>query len=499
MHPIRPNDVFRLQADFWPGVTLYSRQVEIIRSALTRRETHVPAGNKLGKDFVAGLLALSCFVLCEAKGITCRIVTTSVAGHHLAVLWGEVGRFITTASAPLLHEKGGTLVLNHQELRRASEREARNPLNYVVGLVSAKGEGLAGHHADFTMLIGDESSSLDDQVHEMGQGWAKHMLFLGNPNPCQNFWRKACQELKAVPGGCDGERARIQVRAEDSPNVVHRRTVWPGVLSWEEYQYRRKHWEVQRQCVGLDAEFYEGAEVLMFPPAWLNASAARAAELTRPGKGLPRAIGCDPGEGGAETCWVVADLLGVLDVVALKTPDTAVIPARTVALMRQHDVPPERVIFDRGGGGQQHADALRRQGLPVRTVGFGEAVTPDPRHGRTRLAERRAQREERYAYFNMRACLYGQLRQALDPGREDGGAVFAIPAKYAELRRQLAPVPLTFDAEGRLKLLPKNRRQGSKERCMADIVGCSPDQSDALCLAYHALLHKGSRVRAGAF
>jgi hypothetical protein len=26
----------------------------------------------------------------------------------------------------------------------------------------------------------------------MAQGWAKRMLFLGNPNPCDSFYRKMC-------------------------------------------------------------------------------------------------------------------------------------------------------------------------------------------------------------------------------------------------------------------------------------------------------------------
>ncbi len=172
----------------------------MIDATLTSRETYVPAGNKLGKDYIAGFIALGCFIICHRKGITCRIVTTSVAEHHLKVLWGEVGRFLATSRVPLLASQGGSLVVNYQEVRRASEAEAKNPLNYLVGRVSAKGEGLAGHHAEFSMIIGDESSGLDDVAYEMAQGWAKHMLFLGNPNPTQNFWRRNIAKGDLVMG-----------------------------------------------------------------------------------------------------------------------------------------------------------------------------------------------------------------------------------------------------------------------------------------------------------
>lgn len=130
------------------------------------------------------------------KPLSCRILTTSVAEHHLKVLWGEVGRFAVTASQPLLSSKegaGGPLVMNYQEIRLASEREAKNPLSYLAGRVSAKGEGMAGHHAEFSMVIGDEASGLDDKVYEMCQGWAKHMLWIGNPNACSNFFRRGVE------------------------------------------------------------------------------------------------------------------------------------------------------------------------------------------------------------------------------------------------------------------------------------------------------------------
>jgi hypothetical protein len=94
--------------------------------------------------------------------------------------------------------------------------------------------------------------------------------------------------------------------------------------------------------------------------------------------------------------------------------------------------------------------------------------------------------------------MYGDLRNLLDPSRPQG---FALPAEYAELRRQLAPIPLTYDGEGRLELLPKNRRHGeepTRRKTLTELIGCSPDEADALVLAVHAMLHQSRRVTAGA-
>lgn len=298
-------------------------------------------------------------------------------------------------------------------------------------------------------------------------------------------------------------RRVIRIRAEDSPNVriallqhkmgwpITGETVVPGVLSWDEYVRRRSTWDKIRQTVGLDAEFYEGAEVLLYPPDWLNRAEAAADSLGdrfRPGK----AIGVDPAEGGDSTCWAVVDRQGLIHLESLKTADTAVIPNHTLALMTRYGVKAADVVFDRGGGGKQHADLLRARGHPVRTVAFGESLSLEPRRAMVPIGEKKDVREERYEYKNRRAQMYGELRELLDPSNPFGP--FALPARYDELRRQLAVIPLWFDEEGKLILPPKNRRPDAAEHStkvtLVDLIGHSPDEADALVLAVHGLLHR---------
>ncbi len=182
-------DPLKFKKMMWPDVSFYNKQEELIYSVEDNVETHVPAGNKLGKDFIAGYIAVSNMLRYRAIG-TVRIITTSVKDDHLRVLWGEMLRFIQTAKYPLLKEKGGPLVVSHRDIRIITNKQ-QCPISYLRGMVSEKGEGLAGHHADYTLIIGDEASGLDDQVHTMAQGWAKRFLYIGNPNPTDNFWRKA--------------------------------------------------------------------------------------------------------------------------------------------------------------------------------------------------------------------------------------------------------------------------------------------------------------------
>lgn len=328
----------------------------------------------------------------------------------------------------------------------------------------------------------------------------------------------------------------IHIKAEDSPNVrlalAQQRAGLPvtgeillaGVLSWADYQQRRATWDKIQQCVGLDGLFYEGAENLLFPPSWLG----RAKNLARFRRGRPRrakGVGVDPGEGKANTTMVAVDEYGVVDLYAKKTPDTSVTEGDIAWFLTKHGVPAERCCIDRGAG-KTTADNLRARGLNVRTVGFGEAISPPPRRGKNPLANRLEVQEQRGAYVNRRAQMYGDLRDLMNPAREydqkaveddnddwggEGGSRhtpktrlgkggFAIPEEYEDLFSQMSPIPLLRDRSGRLRLPPKDRHsENSNERTLVEIIGHSPDELDALVLAVHAMLYEASHTEAGVF
>lgn len=321
-------------------------------------------------------------------------------------------------------------------------------------------------------------------------------------------------------------RRVIQISCEDSPNVrlarmemvagrePSGRTVVPGVISWHTLQHHRQVWDVVRQTVGLDGQFYEGAQLLLFPPDWMNLAAERHRQLQRDRvKRVARAIGVDPGEGGANTSFAVVDELGIIDLVSLKTSDTSTIAPMLVSLMDRYQVPPERVALDRGGGGKQVADHIRSGGvnnrrLQVRTVGFGDSVNIDPRRGMIQIETRLDDKEDRYAYVNRRAEMYGEFSELLKPQGEVGDQVagFAVPGVecgpvYVLLRKELGPMDKLWDKEGRRRMRAKNRvgKEGEErgEKTLVELIGNSPDEADAVVLACHAMLHRAPVSRAG--
>lgn len=182
---------FELITTLWPQVRLYDRQKEIVESVWADKETFVVAGNQLGKDFVAGLVALTFFLVHPV----CRVVTTSVKDEHLDILWGEIDRFIKSSLYPIANVKGAPLLYQYRHIRKINLKTGiPEDISYLKGMVSKGAEGMSGHHAPATLWIADEASGISDKAYEGAQGWAKHMLVFGNPFACGNFYYKGVKQ-----------------------------------------------------------------------------------------------------------------------------------------------------------------------------------------------------------------------------------------------------------------------------------------------------------------
>lgn len=347
-------------------------------------------------------------------------------------------------------------------------------------IISLPGEGeTVRGYSGVTLLAIDEAALVPDELYRAVRPMLAvsrgRLMALSTPNGKRGWF------YQEWVGEADWQR--VMVTAHQCPRI-------PADFLEEERRALGQEWFAQEYL----CEFSDSGESPLFPTEWLERAAKIAAGLPRERRA--KAMGIDPAEGGDRSVWAIIDELGLIYLLSLSTPDTSVITGKTIALMRDYGIPADRVAFDRGGGGKEHADRLRAQGFPVRTVAFGEAVSLDPKRGMTRIEEKMENKEERYVFKNRRAEMYYDLRQLLDPMANQRG--FGLPAEYTELRRQLAPMPLKHDGEGRIYMLPKNKKdKDSPERTLTELVGCSPDEADALALACFALLHKATRPRAG--
>lgn len=182
-------DPFAFAELCWPDRLFYGKQVEVIESVRDNFQTFVQAGNKLGKDYVAGFIALWYFLAHRR----CRVVTTSVKDDHLRVLWSEIMGWVNSSRLPLRVEHGGPLLCQHREIKKVIRGKVCD-ISYLIGSVSEKGEGMAGHHApDGSLAIGDEASGIDDQTFNQMTTWAERILMFGNPLSSAGFFFNGCE------------------------------------------------------------------------------------------------------------------------------------------------------------------------------------------------------------------------------------------------------------------------------------------------------------------
>lgn len=326
-------------------------------------------------------------------------------------------------------------------------------------------------------------------------------------------------------------RRIIHISAEDIPNVKlgllqrelgetpTNEKLIDGVLTFEEYVQRLHTWDKVRAHIGLFGKFWEGGETLLYPPTWID-RAERLALYLKNKQRIARGVGVDPGEGSANTAISVVDEYGLIKLYSEKTPDTDRVVDLVIDIILRYGIAPERVLIDRGGGGKQHADQLRKAGFNVRTLHFGDKPSLPPQRYKTQFQQKVDDRENKSAYLNVRAQMYYQLRILLDPGSDDRdytsesawlelaedrqrivGEIrgFTIPHEYTKLREQMSPIPLLTDSEHRIKIPPKHKRDAkSKEVTLTDIIGYSPDELDSLVLGIHAMQMASIRTTAGA-
>ena len=90
-------DPLRFVALCWPTLKLYDKQREILLSVRDNLETFTHAGNELGKDFIAAIVAIWFF----ASRTPARVITSSSSETQLnAILWSEIRHRIETSRYP---------------------------------------------------------------------------------------------------------------------------------------------------------------------------------------------------------------------------------------------------------------------------------------------------------------------------------------------------------------------------------------------------------------
>jgi len=511
-------------AAVWPGCSYWEKQREILLSVRDNYSTVVHSCVESGKDWIAARLVLWFF----STRHPCRVIcTSSSVGQLRRVLWGEIDRAFRDTAIPLGIDK------KHMMLRRL-DPAGRPYANDWVQLVSvAAVENLMGTHLasdDDTpriLAVLDEASAVSDELAELIESQAHRILVIGNPLRMSGRYANMIRGGDVVDEFRPGRFRRrvIHIDVRKTPNVAAG-IAWdkegrqgpcprpfPGLMSYPDYVHHLREWPEFRITTCLYGQLLEDdASQLLVPRRWLEYGQTAWGEVDRDHRAtLPKYMGVDAAMGGGDlACWIVVDQLGVCDIRTLAAagfadeegiPQTGKQLDITRQMQAKWDIPWENIAVDAGGSGKPAiVDPLRKEGKRVAAVEFGGG------------ASKRHKKE----YVNRRAELYGELAKQIDPGLEretDGDEdsplvprkwlsvetesgrrrwerAFTLPphgrlrADVEALVDELSLIPRLHDGEGKMFLPPKDRKAGQKTgQCLREMLGRSPDRSDACALA----------------
>ena len=442
------------------GVTLWSKQEEVLRAVMEERRVAVKSGNGLGKDFTAAV-ALLWYLHAHDPGIVLSTAPTFRQVRH--VLW----RQIRTLHRRAVQELGGRMLDTRWEL--ADDR-------YALGLSADEAERFQGFHSENMLVVVDEAEGIEDEIYEaidavMTSENVK-LLLIGNPTRPSGPFYRAFHDEKGI-------YRPITISALESPNVVNRKIEIAGLTTANWVEERRAIWGeasdmYQSRVLGEFPRLGEDVLIAMedIDEAVEDGGILRQAQDERrvlvqdertaaadwSGMFLPRGgtasgpvvIGMDVARfGRSRTVLVVRRGDVVEDVRVFSGINTMAGVGQVIAALREYG--PAQVNVDEVGVGGGVVDRLKEQGYTVRGMAGGGKPERDLTCG------------------NRRAEGYRMLERRFSERR------IRIP-RDVELIKELAGLRYKYNSQGRMLIESKGK---TRSRGLA-----SPDKADALMLAF---------------
>lgn len=434
------------------GIESFTPDQQIVAASVRdHRRTLVTAGHGVGKTHLAARIALWFLTTFYNS----KVITTAPTGRQVKnLLWKELRAAYQSATWPI----GGHL--NLTDLTFSDEW-------FALGISTDNVTNFQGYHAPFVLVIFDEATGVAPSIWEAAEGLAvgpnDRFLAIGNPtDPTSKF--KAADD--------SGQWNVIRLSCENHPNVLERRQIIPGAVSWEWVQERLADYGHDRESALYRARvrgvWPDADDDTIIPMRLVEASNLRHAQIIEDNKptGKTIALGVDVARHGAdETVFAMIRSTGVVDpCVARRHKDTMSTVGEIVALVEERQI---RVIAvdDSGVGGGVTDRLLELQ------RGKGRSALKAAKILAVNNGEK-AENSDRF--INVRAESYWWLRDALTEG------TLHIPVDR-KLEADLTKPKRQYDSHGRIKMESKDDLK-KPER-----LGRSPDRGDALVLANIAL------------
>lgn len=410
------------------GEKPYPKQAEIMDAIYYHPRVAIAAANGVGKTWAAARIAIW-FMLCFPKAL---VVTTAPTYRQVRyLLWRE------------LHTALGRLAARGYSIGKVLTTSWQFKDRLAIGFAASeyKADRFQGLHSPNMLVIVDEASGLSwtiyEQIMATLRGANACLLMIGNPLLPSGPFYEAFH---------DPTFKTFRLSAFDCINVIEKRIVVPGLVTWEDI-------ERDRISHGEDSVFWKTRILAEFPEAeqgalLTKADLERAAKLTFPDVSEhPVVLGVDVGHGGHRTA--VAFVQGPLayNIESWKSPDLMEAVERIVEFA--HHDGAKAICVDATGLGAGVVDRLKQ-------VFRGNVIPILP-----------GAKPKNQAYQNLRTELWVSLAERIKMGKI-GGPVFAHP----EVQRDLLSASFRISQSGKIAL--ESKRDGER----------SPDLADALAYAY---------------
>jgi phage terminase large subunit len=448
------------------GVEPWSKQIEIIEAVRDNPRVAVKSGHKVAKSHSAAGIAL-CFY-CSYEDA--RVVMTSTTSRQVdQILWRELkmmraraGRCVDCKKAdpeghripkPCPHSAlidGELGELARTGLKSVDFRE-------IVGFTAREAEAVAGISGRNLLYIVDEASGVEDEIFEAIEGnraGGARVLLLGNPTKTSGEHYEAFHAKRSFYFG-------ITVSSEETPNVIARREVIPGLATYEWIEEKKEEWGEDSPLyrVRVKGEHAKHEDGKIFSIHMIELAEQRWFETPSTGRLF---IGVDPAGAsgtGDESAFACRRGLKLIALTATRGLSDDAHLVQLLGLIREHKIPRETpvVVIDREGSVGASLHGLLRQYVEANPHAF-ELVA-------VRASDRAIRQRDIYdrARDELAANLFAWVR--------DGGAII----EDAKLSAEMHELEWKQHVNGRLKVTPKD--------VLKKKLGRSPDRYDALALS----------------
>ena len=432
------------------GHQLWSIQHEISTSvSQVRSRTAVPSCNASGKTHLAARLALAFFdsftpgTPCDWCGGPCRgakVITTSSKKEHLEDnLWGEIRLFLPQVEA--------RIGMDGRIMPRQTEYVHMHN-HFIIGQTADTAEGFQGYHAAHKLIIGDEATSVTDEVSQGITGLLasgdSRLLLIFNPTTDDTY---AARQTRS--GGTN----TIKITAFDTPAFTGEdvpegsNLITPRFL--EELEDQGMGPGSYEWTTRVMAEFWGMGDDTLISEEWYQKA------LKTPQFVGTRQLGVDIAPYGTSENVIAyrnGNVVEKIETFPAMRPDLFFQGPVTRAIQR---FDPDYVVYDASGVG-------------AGAIGYAEEAAKQMRWG-TQMIGFRGEMSSGTAYNNTRSAWWWALRRKFEHYQ------IALMSEDPKLHKQLIGIKYSI-VTGKIRVQTKaEMKKEGKE---------SPDRGDAVMYAF---------------